>query len=125
MLQPQTGGALMGSGGGVGSSSSSGGGALAAAPVATYHQQSNGQHVLTVPLRPEQLNSINTQLSSVAAMTGAAITAEHNFACGSLALRVTASDQQQLSQAWQIIQGVVTQQQQHGSLPLQVPDGLL
>jgi len=111
---PSAGNVLLGSS--AGSSSSS-----AVGPLLTY-QQLGSHHSLSIPLSAEQLSMINSQLSSVAAMSGTSITAEHNFACGSLAVNVVASSQQQLNVAWQFIQSLLGQQ---GSTGAPAPEGLM
>lgn len=113
-MVPQTGHVLAGSSmspatnfllsGSAGSSASS-----SVGPLASYHQFGN-QHQLSIPLSAEQLSVLNSQLQNVMAMSGTSITAEHNFACGSLALNVAAASQQQLNVAWQMIQGLLGQQ---------------
>jgi hypothetical protein len=102
--------------GSAGSSASS-----SAGPLATYQQFGN-QHQLIVPLSGDQLSLITGQLPSVMAMSGTSITAEHNYACGSLALNVCAASQQQLNMAWQIINGLLGQQ---GGPAVQVQEGVM
>ncbi len=113
-MVPQAGSMLAGSSlspardvfsGSAGSSSSSNVG-----PVASYQQLGSQHHSLSIPLSAEQLSMINSQLANVMAMSGTSITAEHNFACGSLVLNVIAASRQQLNVAWQIIQGLLGQQ---------------
>jgi hypothetical protein len=91
-------------------------------PLASYQQYGNSQHQLIIPLTAEQLSVLNPQLQNVMAMSGTSITAEHNYACGSLALNMVAASQQQLNVAWQIIQGLLGQQ---GGPVGQVAEGML
>lgn len=105
----------------LGSSAGSSSSSAVGPPLLTY-QQLGSHHSLSIPLSAEQLSLINSQLSSVAAMSGTSITAEHNFACGSLAVNVVASSQQQLSVAWQFIQSLLGQQ---GSTGAPAPEGLM
>lgn len=91
-------------------------------PVASYQQLGAQHHNLVIPLSGEQLSLINNQLQKVMAMSGTSITAEHNFACGSLALSVIAASRQQLNVAWQIIQGLLGQQ---SGAAAQMAEGIL
>lgn len=92
-----------------------------AGPMATYQQFGN-QHQLIIPLSGDQLSLITSQLQSIMAMSGTSITAEHNYACGSLALNVCAASQQQLNMAWQVINGLLGQQ---GGPAVQVQEGVM
>lgn len=105
--------------GGSGPSSTSSNAGLMAV---SYQQLGAQHHSITIPLSGDQLNIINSHLGKVAAMSGASITAEHNFACGSLALNVVAASQEQLTVAWQYIHSLLSQP---GGATAQVAEGMM
>jgi hypothetical protein len=93
----------------------------AAAAPGGYQQPGGGamqqqqEHTVSIPITPVQISSLHLQLSGVSAMSGATIRAEHNLACGSLALVISAASQQQLAVAWQLVQGMLAAQGASGT----------